>query len=84
MYESIFKQKSLSSYIKRHAEKNTKTEDLWSILSEESGVDVSSMMDVWTKKKGYPVISVKINDNILEFEQVILIMPIFIHVRLAL
>ncbi|XP_015902907.2 aminopeptidase M1 isoform X2 [Ziziphus jujuba] len=66
--DEIF-QKSLSSYIKRHAEKNTKTEDLWSILSEESGVDVSSMMDVWTKKKGYPVISVKINDNILEFEQ---------------
>ncbi|KAH7547130.1 hypothetical protein FEM48_Zijuj01G0276600 [Ziziphus jujuba var. spinosa] len=38
-------------------------------IFQESGVDVSSMMDVWTKKKGYPVISVKINDNILEFEQ---------------
>ncbi|KAF3450566.1 hypothetical protein FNV43_RR06655 [Rhamnella rubrinervis] len=62
-------QKCLSSYMKRYAGGNTKTEDLWSILSEESGIKVSSMMDDWTKKKGYPVISVKINDHILEFEQ---------------
>ncbi|GLT60800.1 hypothetical protein SLA2020_335500 [Shorea laevis] len=62
-------QKSLSSYIRRYAGKNTKTEDLWSILSEESGVQVNSMMDAWTKQKGYPVISVKSKDNILEFEQ---------------
>ncbi|XP_035539457.1 aminopeptidase M1-like isoform X1 [Juglans regia] len=62
-------QKSLSSYIKRYAGKNAKTEDLWSILSEESGVQVNSMMEAWTKQKGYPVISVKSRDNILEFEQ---------------
>ncbi|XP_050285445.1 aminopeptidase M1-like isoform X3 [Quercus robur] len=62
-------QKSLSSYIKRYAGKNAKTDDLWGVLSENSGVELNSMMDAWSKKKGFPVISVKYKDNILEFEQ---------------
>uniref|UniRef100_A0A7N2LLT3 Aminopeptidase n=1 Tax=Quercus lobata TaxID=97700 RepID=A0A7N2LLT3_QUELO len=56
-------------YIKRYAGKNAKTEDLWCVLSEESGLQINSMMDDWTKKNGYPVISVKSKDDILEFEQ---------------
>lgn len=59
--------------MKNYAWKNTKTEDLWSILSEESGVQVNALMHTWTKKKGYPVISVKYKDCNLEFEQVFLI-----------
>lgn len=66
--DDIF-QKSLSSYIKRYSGKNAKTEDLWSVLSEESGVKISDMMDGWSKKQGYPVISVKAKDHSLEFEQ---------------
>ncbi|KAK2965607.1 hypothetical protein RJ640_008448 [Escallonia rubra] len=62
-------QRSLASYINRFACQNVKTEDLWSVLSEESGVEVNSMMDLWTKQKGYPVISVEYKDQILEFEQ---------------
>lgn len=65
-----FKQKSLSSYIKRYAGKNAKTEDLWVVLSEESGIKVESLMDAWTKAKGYPVISVKAKGHTLEFQQV--------------
>ncbi|XP_021640891.2 aminopeptidase M1 isoform X2 [Hevea brasiliensis] len=60
---------SLSSYMKKYAWGNARTEDLWNIISEESGVQVSSMMDSWTKQKGYPVISVKYEDGFLEFEQ---------------
>ena len=70
---SYLNQKSLSSYIKRYAGKNAKTDDLWGVLSENSGVDLNSMMDAWSKKKGFPVISVKYKDNILEFEQVLLL-----------
>ena len=70
---SYLKQKSLSLYIKRYAGKNAKTEDLWCVLSEESGLQINSMMDDWTKKNGYPVISVKSKDDILEFEQVLLL-----------
>ncbi|KAK3013476.1 hypothetical protein RJ639_009784 [Escallonia herrerae] len=62
-------QRSLASYINRFACQNAKTEDLWSVLSEESGFEVNSMMDLWTKQKGYPVISVEYKDQILEFEQ---------------
>ncbi|KAL3824477.1 hypothetical protein ACJIZ3_020506 [Penstemon smallii] len=66
--DEIF-QKSLASYMKMYAFKNAKTEDLWNVLTETSGVEVSSIMDIWTKQKGYPVISVKLNNSTLEFEQ---------------
>ncbi|MBA0623122.1 hypothetical protein Godav_008606 [Gossypium davidsonii] len=62
-------EKSLSFYIRRYAWSNARTEDLWSVLSEVTGIQVNSMMDSWTKQKGYPVISVKSKDHILEFEQ---------------
>ncbi|KAI3766424.1 hypothetical protein L2E82_16481 [Cichorium intybus] len=62
-------QKSLSSYMKKYAFKNATTEDLWSVLTEESGVEVNKLMDLWTKQTGYPVIHVKFEDNTLEFEQ---------------
>jgi aminopeptidase 2 len=45
-------------YIKKHAWGNTQTGDLWAALSEASGKDVSTLMDVWTKKIGFPVITV--------------------------
>ncbi|KAK4412654.1 Aminopeptidase M1 [Sesamum alatum] len=62
-------QRALASYIKRHACSNAKTEDLWSVLQEESGEPVNKLMNSWTKQKGYPVVSVKIKDQSLEFEQ---------------
>lgn len=62
-------QKSLSKYIKRYAWKNAKTDDLWAVISEESGTQINLMMDTWTKQMGYPVISVKSRDNAVEFEQ---------------
>ncbi|CAK9179919.1 unnamed protein product [Ilex paraguariensis] len=66
--DEIF-QKSLASYMKSYACKNAKTEDLWNVISEISGVKVNKMMDIWTKQKGYPLISVKSRDGFLEFEQ---------------
>ncbi|KAG6389346.1 hypothetical protein SASPL_150814 [Salvia splendens] len=45
------------------------TEDLWSVLLEESGEPVNKLMNSWTKQMGYPVVSVKLNDQSLEFEQ---------------
>lgn len=46
-------------YLKRHAYGNTKTEDLWAALTEESGKDVSKIATLWTKKIGFPVVTVK-------------------------
>lgn len=63
-------QKSLASYIKRHACSNAKTEDLWAALEEGSGEPVNKLMTSWTKQQGYPVVSVKVNNQKLEFDQV--------------
>ncbi|KAL8537471.1 hypothetical protein ACS0TY_012555 [Phlomoides rotata] len=62
-------QRALASYIKRYACSNAKTEDLWSVLQEESGEPVNKLMTSWTKQTGYPVVSVKLKDQNLEFEQ---------------
>ncbi|CAL5350452.1 unnamed protein product [Camellia sinensis] len=62
-------QRALASYIKKYACSNAKTEDLWTVLEEESGEPVNNLMNSWTKQKGYPVVSVKVKDQNLEFEQ---------------
>lgn len=50
--------KGVSNYLKKHKFSNTQTSDLWEALSEASGKDVVKVMDVWTKKIGFPVITV--------------------------
>ncbi|KAJ8649899.1 hypothetical protein MRB53_002922 [Persea americana] len=62
-------QRSLASYIRRHACSNARTEDLWAVLGEESGEPVNMLLNPWTKQKGYPVVYVNIKDKKLEFEQ---------------
>ncbi|XP_058786017.1 aminopeptidase M1-like [Vicia villosa] len=62
-------QRSLASYIKKHAYSNAKTEDLWAALEEGSGEPVNKLMTTWTKQQGYPVVSVKVNNQNLEFDQ---------------
>ncbi|XP_047972528.1 aminopeptidase M1 [Salvia hispanica] len=62
-------QRGLASYVKKYACSNAKTEDLWSALEEHSGEPVNKLMSSWTKQVGYPVISVKLKGQSLEFEQ---------------
>ncbi|KAG6674294.1 hypothetical protein I3842_15G034900 [Carya illinoinensis] len=62
-------QRSLASYIKKYAGSNAKTQDLWAALEEGSGEPVNKLMNSWTKQKGYPVVSVKFEDQNLVFEQ---------------
>ncbi|RQM05792.1 hypothetical protein DH86_00004164 [Scytalidium sp. 3C] len=50
-------------YLKRHTYGNTRTKDLWAALSEVSKRDIEALMDVWTKKMGYPVLSVAENEE---------------------
>jgi len=60
--EDIFMQ-GIRIYLKRHAYGNTQTGDLWAALSEASGKDVRKVMDIWTKKVGFPVLSVTENEK---------------------
>ena len=58
--EDVFLQ-GVRNYIKKHAYGNTETGDLWSALADASGKPVQSVMDIWTKNVGFPVISVSEN-----------------------
>lgn len=62
-------QRSLASYIKKYSYSNAKTDDLWAALEEGSGEPVNKLMNSWTRQKGYPVVSVKLKDQKLKFEQ---------------
>ncbi|CAO3614306.1 unnamed protein product [Cunninghamella blakesleeana] len=45
-------------YIQKHKWANASSNDLWSALSEEAQLDVSKFMTLWTKRVGYPVLTV--------------------------
>ncbi|KAF8533917.1 peptidase family M1-domain-containing protein [Trichophaea hybrida] len=66
--EDVF-MKGVKAYLKKHAYGNTKTTDLWAALSEASGKNVEEAMATWTKKIGYPVVTVTENGNKLHLKQ---------------
>jgi len=68
--EDVFME-GIRKYLKKHAFGNTQTGDLWAALSEASGKDVEKVMDIWTKKIGFPVITVTENekDNTITLKQ---------------
>lgn len=61
--------KGVSQYLSKFKYGNAKTEDLWDSLSQASGKDVRKVMDIWTKKVGFPVITVKEDGNSVTFTQ---------------
>lgn len=56
-------------YLKKHAYGNTQTGDLWAALSDASGKDVEKVMDIWTKKVGFPVITVTEGSDSIHVKQ---------------
>ena len=58
-------QQGLSKFLKKFAFKNAITEDLWDSLQTEAppGVNVSFVMDTWTRQMGYPVVAVTSDDS---------------------
>ncbi|KAI8867274.1 zincin, partial [Ramicandelaber brevisporus] len=49
----------LKTYFQRHKFGNAATDDLWSALSDASGIDVKTFMDLWTLKVGHPLLTVE-------------------------
>ena len=66
--EDVFLE-GVRQYLKKHAYGNTQTTDLWDSLSAVSGKPVSEVMTTWTKKIGYPVITVKEDGSSVEVQQ---------------
>eukprot|EP00038_Savillea_parva_P019402 m.27399 g.27399 ORF g.27399 m.27399 type:complete len:872 (+) comp4409_c0_seq1:61-2676(+) len=54
-------QSGLRDYIQKHKYSNAESTDLWAALTKSSGRDVSSLMSVWTKQTGYPVVSLTLD-----------------------
>ncbi|KAF2016445.1 hypothetical protein BU24DRAFT_433443 [Aaosphaeria arxii CBS 175.79] len=55
--EKVFLQ-GVADYLKAHKYSNATTNDLWSALSNASGKDINSFMDLWIRKIGFPVVTV--------------------------
>lgn len=61
--------KGVSQYLNKFKYGNAKTEDLWDALSAASGKDVRKVMDIWTKRVGYPIVSVTEDGKNITFKQ---------------
>lgn len=61
--------KGVSNYLKKHKWGNTQTSDLWEALADVSGKDVVKVMDIWTKKIGFPIITVEEDGDSLKISQ---------------
>ncbi len=62
--DDAFKQ-GVRNYLERHAYACATTDDLWAAL----GADASAMMDGWTRRVGFPVLSVKTDGDKLALRQ---------------
>ena len=59
----------LRKYFKKYAYKNTVGNDLWNELSDSSGQDIISLMNIWIDQPGFPVVHAKLNNNKIELTQ---------------
>jgi len=60
--EKVF-QKGLQAYLKKHQYSNADTFDLWAALEKVSGKKVKKIMENWTGKPGYPLVSISAESN---------------------
>ena len=56
---------AISSYLNKFIYHNAETADLFKILQESSpdSLNVTAIMDTWTRQKGFPVVNVKKSGN---------------------
>lgn len=71
--------RAMYQYLRRYQFSNTTPKDLWKVLDEaiqETGglgdwiMSTEKIMDGWTNKQGYPVVSATLNANRLTLTQV--------------
>ncbi len=55
--------KGLKQYFADHQYGNASGDDLWKALGDASGLDIGKIMHSWLEQPGYPVVSVKVNDQ---------------------
>ncbi|NNF53872.1 MAG: hypothetical protein HKN03_05450 [Acidimicrobiales bacterium] len=66
--EDVFRS-ALRSYMADNAYGNTETTDLWDAIEEKSGQPVREMMDGWIFQGGFPLVTVKVKNNMVTLSQ---------------
>ena len=61
--------KGLHAYFEKHQYGNTIGRDLWNALGQASARDVAAFMDSWLEQPGYPVLTVKVENDVLKISQ---------------
>ncbi|KIO32561.1 hypothetical protein M407DRAFT_213745 [Tulasnella calospora MUT 4182] len=61
--------RGVSIYLSKHLYGNSVTKDLWKGIGEASGLDIPKMLDNWILKIGYPVVTVKENNDSVTVRQ---------------
>ncbi|MDJ1648187.1 M1 family metallopeptidase [Mycoplasma phocimorsus] len=61
--------KGLHNYFLKHSYSNTVGIDLWNELSAVSNKDVEEFINSWLEQPGYPVVELKVEDDILIISQ---------------
>jgi len=61
--------KGLHAYFEKHQYGNTIGRDLWNALGQASGRDVAAFMDSWLEQPGYPVLTVRVENDVLKISQ---------------
>ena len=61
--------KGLHAYFEKHHVQQYNGRDLWDALGQASGRDVSAFMDSWLEQPGYPVLTVKVENDVLKISQ---------------
>ncbi|CAN0321806.1 unnamed protein product [Pylaiella littoralis] len=49
--------RGIHDYLVKHSYGNARSDDLWTALGNATGKDVATLMDTWTRKVGYPVLT---------------------------
>lgn len=61
--------KGLKAYFAKHQYGNATGPDLWKFLGEASHLNIGEIMENWLEKPGYPVVSVRLEDDRLNISQ---------------
>jgi puromycin-sensitive aminopeptidase len=61
--------RGIETYLRTHEYDNTVTDDLWDALEDASGLPVGQVMDTWIHERGFPWVSLGVEDGRLVLSQ---------------
>ncbi|XP_033735696.1 endoplasmic reticulum aminopeptidase 2-like [Pecten maximus] len=59
----------IKTYLNTYKYSNARTKDLWDTFTGLTHIDVSTIMDTWTKQMGYPVVTMSSSEEFVQVSQ---------------